>query len=159
MGIRITHSVVLYFRVYKVNMDENDDVHISCEASLIHGCLSGMFYGAMWGAASAHSFIKEYDPGTKALNLPKPSRIESLKILGRLVFCMNIILDFNVIYRSVATGTIGFTYFMAAFRSAECVISRIITDRSAKPFVQGSSAFCAAILPLYWDSRCIRTSW
>jgi hypothetical protein len=34
-------------------MNKRDDVNISCDASVLHGALSGVFYGGCWGIASS----------------------------------------------------------------------------------------------------------
>lgn len=142
---------------------DGEGATVSCDASIMHGMLSGVFYGALWGVASSHSFFAAHQ--RKLLDIPKPPKLEALKSFGMCVLALVLLLEhtdtfiYNMFSRNVGTGVIGFTYFLTAFRSVECVLSSIIEDRSLKPIVQGTSSFCAAVAPLYWDSRCIKSSW
>lgn len=46
--------------IYNISMSRGD-VNISCEASVLHGALSGVFYGGCWGIAS--SLAKGFEKG------------------------------------------------------------------------------------------------
>jgi hypothetical protein len=142
--------------------DSSQETKISTEAAITHGIVSGVYYGGVWGLTSY--WIQDYKNYRPHLQFSNPAFSSHLRhCLCRYVRCninssrfltIFFLLSFSYTCYSIA----GFASFLALFKGTNSVLLKAFPSPQYRPIFDGLSSSCAAVVPLWFESRNWKTA-